>query len=130
MPRLLPNTCLEEWPIFLTHSIYFWKFLFGVCGSAASQTAGACLVLRGSRHAGPASAGPRPPSVRDFTAGVRARVGVWPCSHLYGLLATFFLQLEKECVFMSLERYLLKKSLIAEERIFKKPFRRFYFSNF
>lgn len=72
MPRLLPNTCLEEWPIFLTHSIYFWKFLFGVCGSAASQTAGACLVLRGSRHAGPASAGPRPPSMRDFTAGVRA----------------------------------------------------------
>lgn len=78
---------------------------------------------------GPPPRGPGPP--RCGTSQRRcAQVGVWPCSHLYGLLATFFLQLEKECVFMSLERYLLKKSLIAEERIFKKPFRRFYFSNF
>lgn len=89
-------------------------------------------MLRGSWCAGSASAGPRPPSVRGFTAGVCARVAVWPrsCLHRYGLLARSLLQLEKKCGFMSLERYVLKKSLIAEERIFKKPFRRFYFSNF
>lgn len=99
-----------------------------MCNYAATQTAGASLVLRGSWRAESAPQGPRPPSVRDFTAGARGSA-VWPCSYLHrhGLLARFFLQLEKKCEYVSLERYLLKKSLIAVERHFEKPFRRFFF---
>lgn len=100
-----------------------------MCNYAATQTAGASLVLRGSWRAESAPPGASAALSAGPHGGGARGSAVWPCSYLHrhGLLARFFLQLEKKCEYVSLERYLLKKSLIAVERHFEKPFRRFFF---